>query len=168
MGKNKKIKTTMVDLGGKKLIEFHTSMLNKHGELKGRNKKETKIIRETCMHHKVGKKGKLKSRVEVSNGIAHCTMCGEDFRAKPYTKDERKQLIADVAEFTNHTKFLAAAVGASEDVQRSLAEFSVGIQNLKHINKKYTKLVEKQDRITKKDKKNKNTGSTLGNWNIRR
>ena len=162
----KKIKTTMVDLGGKKLIEFHTSMLNKHGELKGRNKKETKIIKETCMHHKVGKKGKLKSRVEVTNGIGHCTMCGEDFRAVPYTKEERNEICGNIKELANHTKYLAAAVGANEDVQRVLAETCISIDNLKHINKKYTKIVEKQEKLKSKNKKNKES-STLGNWRIR-
>ena len=52
----KKMKTTHLDLGGKKLIEFHTSCLNKHGELKGKNKKETRIIKDRVCTIRSGRK----------------------------------------------------------------------------------------------------------------
>lgn len=167
--KSKKMKTTRLDLGGKKLIEFHTAKMNKHGELKGSNKKETRVIRDTCCHHRIGKKGKVRSRVDIVNGEAHCTMCNSDFRAKPYSKEERKQVIGDITEFANHTKFMAAAIGAGEDTLRSLAEFSVGIDNVERINKTCTKIVKKEDQISKKNKKNSsNSSSNLGNWSIRK
>lgn len=164
----KKMKTTHLDLGGKKLIEFHTSCLNKRGELKGKNKKETRIIRDTCMHHKIGRKGKLKSRVDVQESQAHCTMCGHDFTAEPYSKEDRKKVIGEIREFADHTKFIAAAVGADENTLRHLAEFSVGIDNINKINKQCTKIVKKTDQISKKKKKNRETSSQLGSWAVRR
>lgn len=166
--KNKQIKTTTLNLGGKKLIEFHTSCLNKHGELKGKNKKETKVIKDTCMHHKVGKKGKLKSRVNVNDQTAHCTMCDHDFPATLYDKEERNRIINDYREFVDHTKFVAASIGAGEDTLRCLGESAVSIENVKKINKKCTKIVRKEDQIAKKKKKNKDNGnSKLGSWNVR-
>lgn len=169
MGKKKnKIKTTTLNLNGKKLIEYHTSCLNKHGELKGKNKKETKVIKDTCMHHKVGKKGKLKSRVNVTGETAHCTMCDQDFPATIYTKEDRRRIITDYREFLNNTKFMAAGIGAGEDTQRFLAESAVSIDNVNNINKKCSKIIRKQDQIAKKKKKNKDTGnSKLGSWNVR-
>lgn len=168
MGKKKKIKTTRIDLGGKKLIEFQTGMLNKHGELKGRNKKETKILKDTCMHHRINKKGKLKSRVEVAGGVAHCTMCNNDFTAKPYSKDERDRICGDFYELVNNAKFMAAATHADENVQRVLAETAVNVRNVSKISKTLTKVVEKEDRMSKKEKKNSNSSSSLGEWNLRR
>ena len=169
MGKKKtKMKTTQLNLGGKRLIEFHTASLNKHGELKGKNKKETRVIRDTCMHHKIGKKGKLKSRVDlIGDNMGHCTMCCHEFTITPYTKEDRKKIISDVTEMTDQTKFMAAAIGADESTQRALAEFSVGIRNLNRINKQCTKMVKKEDQLSKKNKKNKQRDYDLGNWAIR-
>lgn len=164
----KKAKVARINLGGKNIIEFQTSMLNKHGELKGRNKKETALLRDTCMHHKKNKKGKNKSRVELEDGQACCAMCQAEFRAQPYSKSERKEIIGEGKELANHTKFMAAACGADEQTLRSLAEISVGLTNLGKINKSLTKIVSKEDAIKKKNKKNKgNTSESLGSWRIR-
>lgn len=167
MGKTK-LKTTRLDLGGKKLIEFHTQKLNKHGELKGKNKKETRLIKDTCMHHKIGKKGKVKARIELDNNVAHCTMCNHEFTVTPYEKDERNRITNDMWEFTDQTKFMAAAVGADESTMRALAEFGVGIDNIKKINKTLTKIVKKEDMLSKKKQKNKNSSQSLGSWNVRK
>lgn len=170
MGKknDKKIKTAVLNLGGKKLIEFHTDCLNKHGELKGKNKKETKLIKDTCMHHKVGKKGKLKSRVNVNDQTAHCTMCGHEFPATLYTKEERNRIVGEYIEYLDNTGYMAASVEAGEDILRCVAEAKVSARNTKKINKKCTKIVRKEDQIAKKKKKNKDNGnSKLGSWNVR-
>lgn len=164
----KKIKTTRLDLGGKRLIEFHTQKLNKHGELRGKNKQETKIIKDTCMHHKIGKKGKVKARIDLDGNQAHCTMCDHEFTATPYSSEDRKRIIGDMWDLTDQTKFMAAAVGADENTQRTIAEFAVGINNIKRINKKLTKIVEKEDMVNKKRKKNKNSSQQLGSWSVRK
>ena len=169
MGKKKnKIKTTTLNLNGKKLIEFHTACLNKHGELKGKNKKETKVIKDTCMHHKVGKKGKLKSRVNVNDQTAHCTMCDHEFPATLYSKEERSRIVDEYWGLVDNTKYMATSIGAGEDTLRCLGEAGVSIENVKKINKKCTKMVRKEDQIAKKKKKNKDNGnSKLGSWNVR-
>lgn len=164
----KKMKTVKLDLGGKKLIEYHTQKLNKHGELKGRNKRETKLIKDTCLHHKIGKKGKVKSRIDLNGSKAHCTMCDHDFIVTPYDRETRKEVIDNMWEFTDQTKFMAAAVGADENTLRTLGEFSVGLDNINRINKVLTKIVKKEDMLSKKKKKNKNSSQELGDWSVKR
>jgi hypothetical protein len=166
----KKLKRWKLNISdGQSLLQLQTDSLNKHGELRGRNKKETKVLQATCLHHKIGKRGKVKMRVNPDEhaGIAHCTMCGEDFRVAPYTKEERKRICGDFREFLNQTKYFAVASKASEANLRQLAEVSIGVNIAEKINKKTTKIVLKQDSIVKKDKKNR-LSSTLGSWNINR
>ena len=42
-----------------------TKSINKKGKLKGRNKKETKMLKGMCTHHKINKNGKVKMRVTL-------------------------------------------------------------------------------------------------------
>ena len=169
MGKKLKFKTYNLDLGNKKLVELHSKSLNKHGVLKGRNKKETEVLKATCMHHKLNKKGKLKSRVSDvdKNGVCHCLMCEADFRALPYTKEDRKKALADSLNLIDNTKFYATAVGVNESAQRVLAEAAVTMRVVAKINKKVTKIVMKKDNLSEKKKKN-DVESTLGSWSTKR
>ena len=66
-----------------------TDSLNKRGEIKGRNKKETKNLKAMCMHHKYTKKGKL--RPEIINdgaGKCTCTMCTHSFSTEIKKKEK--------------------------------------------------------------------------------
>ena len=168
MSKDKKFKRYQLKIGeGQKLIQVHTDALNKHGELKGRNKKETKLLQATCCHHKLGKHGKIKMRVNPDQqaGMAHCTMCGHDFRIEPYTKEQRNEVINNFIELVDQTKYFAMASRVSEANIRQLAEASIVAEITRKINKKTTKAVVKQNNIDKKSRKNRST-STLGNWRI--
>lgn len=172
MGKNKKNKMNVLDLkmDGKSLIEMHTHSLNKHGELKGKSKMETKALRETCMHHIVGKKGKLKSRVDVDQGTktAHCTMCDHDFQAPLYDKESAREIVDNYKSFVDHTKYIAAAVGVDEKTQRIIAPMNIQAENAYKLNRKLTKIVSKEDRVKSKKKKNHgNVSSEFGAWAIR-
>lgn len=172
MGKNKKNKMNVLDLkmDGKSLIGLHTQSLNKHGELKGKNKQETRALTETCMHHIESKKGKLKSRVDVNqeDKMAHCTMCNHDFQASLYDKESAKDVIDAYKGFVDHTKYIAAAVGVDEKTQRILASMNIQAVNAYKLNRKLTKIVSKEDRVKSKKKKNRgNVSSEFGAWAIR-
>ena len=67
MAKNKnKNKNALVDFKGS-VAERISKSLNKHGEIKGENKKETKILKAMCNHHKLTKQQKIKAMV-YNNG----------------------------------------------------------------------------------------------------
>ena len=166
----KKLKVHRLDLGSKNLVELHSKSLNKHGVLKGKNKKETKVLKATCMHHKYNKKGKLKSRISDvdKNGICHCTMCETDFRALPYNKEDRRKALDESLNLIDNTKFYITAVDPkNEAAQRLLAEADVAMRLVAKYNKKVTKIVMKKDNLTEKKKKNE-VESTLGSWSTKR
>lgn len=168
MGKKKSNKSMSIDLKGQTLVKFFTNSLDKHGEVKGKNKKETKLLRDTCPHHKLNKKGKLRSRVDVIDGMAHCTMCGHEFTTEPYSKEKRKKIVKDFVELVDQTEFMGTAIGDDDNNIKSIASAKPVARLINDANKKYTKLVAKQDKIKNKKDKNKNSSSSMGGWNVRR
>ena len=57
--KNKK--QNEIKIGDGSVIAIITENLSKKGEIKGRNKRQTKVLRGACMHHVINRKGKVKA-----------------------------------------------------------------------------------------------------------
>ena len=55
-----------------KPIQVTNKALTKKGRLKGKNKKETKALKNACMHHKINRKGKLKPAYFIQDNDCTC------------------------------------------------------------------------------------------------
>lgn len=147
-----------------------TKSLNKKGKLKGSNKKETKMLKQSCVHHKITKRGKIKKTFYISNdGMCTCTLCGARFPANFFKDEEINQICDDFSELNNQNKFIATAANAGNDAQKYFSEVSVMLAKYKKLAKKTKKLAAKQDQIKQKKKKNAFSGSSMyGTWSQRR
>ena len=159
---------------GKKPINYEknitaviTNHLNKHGEIRGENKKETKNLKLACNHHKITKKGKIKPTIfNDGNGMCVCEMCGARFSAVLYEKDESKKIIGKVKGMLDQAKFMNQAYDTGKDTQVYLTKLSV---DLGHFGKTYGKIKKAAERLenVKKKKKGNNRssqGSNYGSW----
>ena len=154
-----------------KVVRKTSGTLNKKGEIRGNNKRETKTLKKSCTHFIVNKKGKLKSPTDIIDGKCHCYACGADFRCKLYKKDEIKEICNDTIEMINHFKFLSVATGADEETVNFLVHLAVEFGKLPKVARKLTEMAEKQEKIKGNNKKNKynNGGSeSLGSWSTKR
>lgn len=151
-----------------KQVSKLTKCLNKKGELRGSNKKETKMLKGICVHHKYNKNGKLKSTL-FNNGDEYClcTMCGQKVLPKFYEKDEVKDNVKAMKEMTNQLKFMAVATNSGENMVNYFCECGAMLQSYKKNAMKLTTIAKKQGNVKNK-KKNKNGGgsgsSQYGSW----
>lgn len=152
------------------VIATITNSLNKHGEIKGANKKEKKNLKAMCPHHKITKKGKIKPTVSNDgNGTCKCEMCGHEFTTHLFTKDETKENTGKFVEMLDQARYMAQAADLGKDTNMYLAKLSVDVS---HFNKVYGKIkhvVERSDNMKKKKKghRNNNNGggsSNYGGW----
>lgn len=144
-----------------------TKSINKKGKLKGHNKKETKMLKGICPHHRINKHGKVKPTIFSNDGeYCICTMCGAKFPAKFFTNDEIKTLINDMEEMNNQNKFTSVATNSGDQMVDYFGQFGVMLKVYKKNAKKLRNVAEKEGKIRNK-KKNKNGGSgssSYGSW----
>lgn len=147
-----------------------TKALTKKGKLKGKNKKETKVLRAMCPHHKINKHGKLKPTIWITkgdDGIAYsiCTLCNKKFPAHFFSDDEIADIVENMELLNNQNKFSAVATNAGDDTVKFFAQEGVILSKYKKLSKKTRNLAKKQSSIYKKRKKDKNQGSfKYGSW----
>lgn len=149
------------------IVQIVTQKRNKHGELKGANKKETKNLRAACPHHIITKKGKIRPQIRNNgNGTVTCTMCDHTFPTTLPQKNEVRDKIKGVTELLDQARYIGIAADLGKDTISYLTEVSV---ELSHLGKTITKaahVVERREQVGKK-KKNKgdNSGSSsFGKW----
>ena len=144
-----------------------TKSINKKGKLKGHNKKETKMLKGICPHHRINKHGKVKPTIFSNDGeYCICTMCGAKFPAKFFTNDEIKTLVNDMEEMNNQNKFTSVATNSGDQMVDYFGQFGVMLKVYKKNAKKLRNVAEKQGNVRNK-KKNKNGGSgssMYGSW----
>lgn len=145
-----------------------TKSIDKKGRLKGSNKKETKVLKGLCPHHRINKNGKVKPTIFSNDGeYCICTMCGAKFPAKFFTNDEIKTLVNDMKEMNNQNKYTAVATNSGDNMVDFFSQFGVMLQSYKKNTKKLRNVAEKQGNVRNK-KKNKNGGgngsSMYGSW----
>lgn len=147
-------------------VKAVTAHLNKKGKLRGKNKKETKMLYSICQHHIVSQNGKVKARISNNDGMCTCKICGEQFPAAPFSNTEVKDAIGSVKQIVNQAKFLATALNAGEDTTKAFSEDAVMLQTLSKRYKRITKIAKKQGDMKKKKKGNGNNNGSqqLGSW----
>lgn len=143
-----------------------TKAINKKGKLKGKNKKETKVLRNACPHHRINKHGKLKSTIWTNESeYCVCTLCNKKFPAHFFKDEEIDTVVEGIEELNNQNKFTAVSTNAGEDAVKYYAQMGVMLGKYRKMSKKTKALAEKQNNVHKKKNKNRNTGSSMyGSW----
>lgn len=164
----KELKTGNCPKGIKNITAYLTDHLNKHGELRGANKEETRRLRDMCLHHKITKKGKTKPAVtNDGNGTCYCPMCGHKFSTHLWSEKEIKEKVAAVMNVLDQSKFMTVSADFGKEVEKYLVNLSVELGKLPKIYKKQRKVVEKRDHVKNKKKKksyNNTSSSSYGSW----
>lgn len=167
MSKEKENNRMRINVNGSPIARVSES-LNKHGKIKGANKKETKRLKSVCVHHKIGKKGKIKSTIENHNGEIYCTMCGKRFPSTLYSAEEVDRIVSDIEELNNQAKFMAVATGSGDDTVKYFASVGAYMEPYKKTYNKVKDIAQRKDAVKNKKKKHKNDrydgSSSYGSW----
>lgn len=149
-----------------KYVSLMTKNLTKKGVLKGKNKKETKILRGSCVHHFYSKKHKLKAAPWRNSGTGKCScpMCNHEFRAKFYRDDELPGIINPYVEFVDQAKYIAVAANLGEKTIAYWADLGGKVALSKKMYKKSRNVAQKQSKMKKKKNKNFSGQQRYGSW----
>ena len=152
-------------IGDGSIVAIITESLSNKGEIRGRSKKQTKVLKGACVHHVINKKGKIKARIHNDGkSVCTCLLCKFKFGTKLY---EDKALDAEINGFqrlNNQAQFLAVAAGADEETVRFFSEMGSKTMFYAKSYRKLRSIVERQDSISKKKTKNKTGSQNFGSW----
>lgn len=140
-----------------------TDALNKKGKLKGKNKKQTKILKASCVHHRYTKRMHIKTTAKPIGSSLICTACNAEIAKQFFTKDRVKDVCADLREIVEQGKYLSVACNTSNETINYFSRFAV---ELKMFPKAYMRLSEIANNRGKiKKKKSEISGSRqYGAW----
>ena len=154
-----------------KTLLLISKKITKKGKIKGDNKKETKQLILMCPHHKITKKGSVKSTL-VPNGvdengrqICTCELCKKDVSTKFYTDEQVDQIVGDMMALLQQLKFMGTAVGADKTTDFAA---QACVMN-KHVKKSYIRtrnVAKKSGNIKKKKKENGRGSNVYGSWSL--
>ena len=150
-----------------KILRRYTNAINKKGELKGSNKKETKSLRGGCVHHKYNKHGNPKATIFINDGsTCNCTLCKGSFPAVFYDNKSIHDIVDEMVELNNHNKYIAVASNAGEEVVEYFSMIGSMLAFYPKNSKKVRNVAQKQDNVKKKKKHHNGGGSSAyGSWN---
>ena len=160
---------TVINASKGSIIAKISENVNKNGKIKGKNKKQTKDLKNACFHHYYNKRGKLKPRIH-NNGSGKCTcsMCSHSFTTKLKSKAEITELNDDYMEAIDQTKFIVASAGLGKECEDYLANLAIGVGKFPKMYCKIKHQAEKTESVKKKKNKsgNKNNSysSAMGGW----
>lgn len=164
MAKNKRPE---YKIGEGSVISIIKQNTTKNGKIRGKNKKQTKVLRGACVHHTLTNKGKIKPTI-YNDGKQTCTcrLCQASFKGRPYSKEEVAGKIKGAKEVINQLKYLAVAVNAGNDAVRYASEAGSILELLPKNYRKVASIAEKAESVRNKKKKKKNGSdfSTIGSW----
>lgn len=147
------------------IVATITNSLNKHGEIKGKSKKETKNLKLMCPHHKFNKKGKKKPTVyNDGNGTCVCTMCGARIPTHLYNNDETDKIQGKFKSVLDQARFMAESADLGKETSTFLARLSVDVGHFGKTYKKIRHVVQKSENMKKKKKDNTNRGNGSENY----
>lgn len=154
------------NLGSVRLI---TNSLSKKGRIRGKSKKETRLLLATCPHHVYSKKGKIKPTIDYDNGMCTCYLCSATFSAAPYDNGEFNKKHKDMTEIIDQAKFMSVEIGGGAETDEFLSSYAAQHKKFKKVYNKITDVAVKQSKIKKSKKKKSNSGgsSRYGSWSTR-
>lgn len=155
--------------GDDSIISVIQQNLTKNGKIRGKNKKQTKILKGACVHHHLKKndRNKKKATLEVNKAqnICRCRMCSESFRGTTYTKEEIKEIMKPFKSANSQAKYLSVAVGGGNEAVRYFSELGAMLALYPKNYRKVANVAEKKDKVKgKKKKKNHSDSEVLGSW----
>lgn len=159
-------KKNELDIKGS-LVATITNNLNKHGEIRGESKKQRKMLKAACPHHKITKKGKIKPTIyNDGNNTCTCEMCGAKFTTHLHTKEETKKIVGNMKEMLDQARFMNQAADLGKETATYLAKLSVDVSHFSKTYGKIKKAVERSENVKNKKKKNRGNGggSSYGAW----
>lgn len=153
-------------LGDGSVPAIITQHLSKKGKLKCDDKKQMKVLRGACVHHKLNNNGKIKAQISSNGkGERFCRICGATFTTTPFDDESLASILSDMENLNNQAKFVVTAVGADNSSQRFFAETGSILKLYPKAYQKLIKVAKKADSVKKKKKKNRSDGSsTYGSW----
>jgi hypothetical protein len=152
-----------------KVVYQTTKVLNKKGEIKGKNKKETKSLKGACPHHKYNKKMKMKPTIfRTGDDYAICEACGARFPVKVFEDEELNARVKSFEEMNNQAKYIAVAVGAGNEAADYFSKLGSIIKPFQKHYKKIRTVAQKKNSINKKKNKKGNRiaggSAQYGSW----
>lgn len=144
-----------------------TKSINKKGKLKGRNKKETKMLKGMCTHHKLNKNGKVRPKIfSNDNESMICELCGARFPGDFYADSEIKQIVNDMDTLNQQNKYMAVAAGTGDATIDYFAQMGAQLKSYIKNSKKLRNVAQKQSKV-KKQKKKASGSAAYGSWGRR-
>ena len=150
-----------------KAVSAISKSLNKKGKIKGKNKKETKYLKKSCLHHVYNKKGKLKPAFfNNANGECICELCGRSFQTKIETKDSVRETVDTVRSLVDQASVAAVSGHLGEKIVDKFVNLKVLLADFPKDYNRTFKAVSKSENIKKKKDRNNNGGgsSQYGDW----
>lgn len=165
MGKNKEKKRVYHDAND--ILSLVSAKVNKKGEIKGDSKKETRMLRYACPHHKLSKKGNRKPTIDKPDGSKYliCYMCGAKFTGQLLNDQELANALKKPKDIIQQMKYLATAVGVDKDASRFITQAAIDIYSLEKYYRNMRKKVDNDNKLKKK-KKNNSGNERLGGWRM--
>lgn len=144
--------------------------VSKKGKIKGKNKKETKILKGMCPHYRLGKNGKLKNMIVRQGDKMVCKLCGEVFPARFFSDEELDKIIGDFKMSLNENKYITMYFNGGAKTTEYLMQLGGMISQYPKISKRLRDVAQKKGKIKNhKDKKKYQGGSSVyGDWSVDR
>ena len=155
--------------GKKNVIVMLSEHVNKRGELRGKDKKETKTLKSMCVHHRLNKKGKVKPRIGVDNGRCTCEMCGHKFGTRILKHDDVRKIVKPLVELVDQSKYMTVAGDLGDEATNYFCKLAVELDKFPKAYGKVADAVQKKDSVKKKKNKNRkghggSGSSSYGSW----
>ena len=147
-----------------KQIKKVSENLNKRGRIKGKNKKETKMLKDACMHHVYKRNGKLKPIVFRNEDYLICRGCAKRIIPKVFSMEDIKDRYHAWDEVVQNGKYVAAATNAGQEAANILCEAATVDRLTVKTMKKLNKVANKQNQIKRKKKQGSNSSKYYGSW----
>ena len=147
------------------IIQTITKSLTKKGKIKGRNKKETKMLTYACPHNKLNKKGEIVPQIETVGKMLRCRMCHAEFSGHIYMDDEIRKMLKNTMYLINQMKFMMPALKADKDTQRFVTQLAVSMEQVPKIYHRIRKVADKRTEMQRKKKNKQNRDNDgYGSW----
>lgn len=138
---------------------------DKKGKLRGKNKKETKALKGSCVHHFLNKHGKVKkSIIPGHDNNLLCPMCKAEFPAEFYTNDRISEIVDEMIMLNNQNKYMSVAINSGNDMVEYFAQMGAMLAFYKKNAKKVRNVAEKQGTVKTKKNHKRNGSSVYGSW----
>lgn len=142
-----------------------TKSLDNKGKIKGKNKKETKVMRWGCVHHRYTKRGRIKSTTIKDGNALLCTACKKEISGQFYKDAAVKKATEQLMDVAQQAKFLAVACNTSNRTIDYFSKFSIELHMFPKAYKRVAEIASNRGKSRKKKQRSQYTGSQeYGGW----